>query len=323
MASMTSGRPRMTSAAPPTAPTRPPSCGSAPERKPRAAPTRSSTMAARSIGFTRRSSHRSAGRGSDGPPARVSGPAIRSGRPRTSSGRSRRRRRRPCSVPGSRSPRSMRVALSWARSMHATSPGPCPSRRVMVNVPVAPGDHDRVEGVARLDAAPPERREDDVPAVDGRGDRIQADRVDVELARLRGDQGRAAGAGVDVRLARDVGDRLVRAGDDRRPWRSARRIGRGAAIGRRGRSRRRSCCRRPRRPRSARRPASRRVVVMPRRRARPAEVPAPCPGWTSVDGRFPASADVAGARRGGQSRRRRHIPRRAHRDRPGSGDHPP
>ena len=52
MASMTSGRPRMTSAAPPTAPTRPPSCGSAPERKPRAAPTRSSTMAATSIGFT-------------------------------------------------------------------------------------------------------------------------------------------------------------------------------------------------------------------------------------------------------------------------------
>ena len=71
-----------------------------------------------------------------------------------------------------------------------------------------------------------------MPAVDGRGDRVEADRVDVELARLRGDEGRAAGARIDVRLARDVADRLVRAGDDAACC--ARLGGRGAGIGRRG-----------------------------------------------------------------------------------------
>ncbi len=98
MASMTRGRARRTSAAPATAPRRPPSCGNAPERKPRAAPTRSSTMAATSIGFTppivaqvgRERVRRVPG-------AQVGRRPVRT--PRTSSGRSRHRRRRPCRCP--------------------------------------------------------------------------------------------------------------------------------------------------------------------------------------------------------------------------------
>ncbi len=71
---------------------------------------------------------------------------------------------------------------------------------------------------------------------------------------------------------------------------------------------------------TARRPASRRVVVMPRRRARPAEGSGPCCGWTSVDGRFPASADVPRPVRRPLSGSSAHpVPH--HRDR--SGDRPP
>ena len=108
-------------------------------------------------GSPRGSSHRS--------PERAAGavrqPTDRSTR-RVDAGRAD-RRHRPRRVAGSSRCRASTSGISkpvWccsAIAMHAMSSGPRPSRRVIVKMPVALVDDDRVEDVARLDAAGPGR----------------------------------------------------------------------------------------------------------------------------------------------------------------------